>query len=100
VPNVAICPGKVEQILPSLEIHPDVVLVDPARPGCAPGVIDAIAGMAPALVVYVSCNPSTLARDLRRLADSGYTIERVTPIDMFPHTAHIECVVRLERVSG
>ncbi|MEZ4494468.1 MAG: class I SAM-dependent RNA methyltransferase [Dehalococcoidia bacterium] len=100
VPNVAICPGKVEQILPSLEIHPDVVLVDPARPGCAPGVIDAIAGMAPALVVYVSCNPSTLARDLRRLVDSGYNIERVTPIDMFPHTAHIECVVRLERVSG
>jgi 23S rRNA (uracil1939-C5)-methyltransferase len=95
--NVAIAPGKVEQVLPAMEIRPDVILLDPARPGCAPAVLDAIVEMAPERVVYVSCNPSTLARDLRRLADSGYGIRRVTPIDMFPHTAHIECVVRLER---
>ncbi len=99
-PNVAICPGKVEDILPELDIRPDVVLVDPARPGCAPPVLEAIAKMAPPLAVYVSCNPSTLARDLRVLADNGYEVRRVTPIDMFPHTAHIECVVRLERRGG
>ncbi len=99
-PNVAICPGKVEDILPSLDIRPDVILVDPARPGCAPPVLEAIVAMAPATVVYVSCNPSTLARDLRVLVDSGYQVRHVTPIDMFPHTAHIECVVRLERPGG
>lgn len=93
--NVELHAGKVEHVLPALEMQPSVVLLDPARPGCAPPVLQAIIEMAPPVVVYVSCNPSTLARDLRVLADAGYLVDQVTPLDMFPHTAHIECVARL-----
>jgi 23S rRNA (uracil1939-C5)-methyltransferase len=95
--NVEMIAGKVENVLPGLDIAPDAVLLDPPRPGCHPEVLDAIARFGAKSVVYVSCNPSTLARDLRILADSGYTVERVTPIDMFPQTGHIECVALLSR---
>jgi 23S rRNA (uracil1939-C5)-methyltransferase len=94
-PNVEMRAGKVEEILPFLDAAPDAVLLDPPRPGCAPAVLEAIARFRPARVVYVSCNPSTLARDLRLLVDSGYTLDHVTPLDMFPQTGHIECVSQL-----
>jgi 23S rRNA (uracil1939-C5)-methyltransferase len=97
--NVELLAGKVEQILPGLAIAPDVVLVDPSRPGCAPPVLEAILASRPRVVVYVSCNPATLARDLRVLVDGGYELGPVTPVDMFPHTAHIECVTRLTLVE-
>ena len=93
--NVEIRAGKVEDVLPLLEVAPDVVLLDPPRPGCAPAVLAAIIRFRPSEVVYVSCNPSTLARDLRVLVDGGYALERVTPLDMFPQTGHIECVAKL-----
>ncbi|HJP41427.1 MAG TPA: class I SAM-dependent RNA methyltransferase [Dehalococcoidia bacterium] len=93
-PNVEIHQGKVEAILPGLEIAPDAVLLDPPRPGCAPPVLAKIGEVRPRAVVYVSCNPSTLARDARIIVDAGYRLESVTPIDMFPQTAHIECVAR------
>ena len=76
------------------------MLLDPPRVGCAPEVLDALVTLAPPTIVYVSCNPTTLARDLRRLTGEGYTLESVTPIDMFPQTAHIECVSRLTRAAG
>lgn len=94
-PNVDVRAGKVEDVLPLLDAAPDAILLDPPRPGCAPAVLDAIAKFRPAVVVYVSCNPSTLARDLRVLVDSGYQLDSVTPLDMFPQTGHIECVSRL-----
>lgn len=92
--------AKVEELLPNLAEEPDVVLLDPPRVGCAPEVLDALVAHAPPTIVYVSCNPTTLARDLKRLTGEGYTLERVTPIDMFPQTAHIECVSRLTRPAG
>lgn len=93
--NVEMRIGKVEDVLPFLEVAPDAIVLDPPRPGCDPGVLDAIARFRPTAVVYVSCNPATLARDLRILVDSGYDLDSVTPLDMFPQTGHIECVSRL-----
>lgn len=93
--NVRLRKGKVEEILPEFVEAPDVVLLDPPRPGCARPVLDAIIEFRPQAVVYVSCNPATLARDLRILADGGYQVDHVTPIDMFPQTGHVECVTRL-----
>lgn len=94
-PNVEMRTGKVEDVLPLLEVTPDAVLLDPPRPGCAPPVLEAVAKFRPTVVVYVSCNPATLARDLRALVDAGYGLDSVTPLDMFPQTGHIECVARL-----
>lgn len=100
VPNVEIIAGKVEDVLPELEVQPDAILLDPPRPGCYPSVLQAIIEFRPASVVYVSCNPATLARDLRILVDGGYELEHVTPLDMFPQTGHIECVSKLTLPSG
>ena len=79
---------------------PDVVIVDPPRAGLHERVIERVAELAPARVVYVSCNPATLARDLKDFAALGWQPAEVTPYDMFPHTPHIECVTRLERAGA
>lgn len=99
VENIEIRTGKVEQILPDLTIPPDVVLLDPPRPGCAPPVLEALIQFGPKSVVYVSCNPATFARDAKILVEGGYSLQLVTPIDMFPQTGHIECVARFEAVN-
>lgn len=75
----------------------DIALVDPPRIGLEPDTIGALGTLKPPKIVYVSCYPATLARDLRALADSGYSIVRVQPLDMFPQTSHIETVVLLEQ---
>jgi 23S rRNA (uracil1939-C5)-methyltransferase len=80
--------------------RPAVVVVDPPRAGLHPRVVARIAELAPRRVVYVSCNPATLARDARDFAQSGYALGDVEPFDMFPHTPHIECVARLDRASS
>lgn len=81
---------------PSLRT-PLVVVLNPPRGGCEKGVLRAVGELAPQRIVYVSCNPVTLARDLRVLADSGYELAEIQPVDMFPQTAHVECVVSLKR---
>lgn len=78
-------------------VCPDVVVVDPPRKGLAPEVVDAIARMGPDRVVYVSCDPATLARDVKRFGTLGYTPDKVEAVDLFPRTAHVETVVRLSR---
>lgn len=85
--------------LPEDRERPDVVVVDPPRGGLANKVITRIAAAAPARVVYVSCNPSTMAPNAALFRELGYRLTRVTPVDMFPHTPHIEAVGLLERRS-
>jgi 23S rRNA (uracil1939-C5)-methyltransferase len=75
--------------------RPGVVVVDPPRAGLHPRVVARISELGPERVVYVSCNPATLARDVKDFGGLGYRLEKVTPFDMFPHTPHIECVARL-----
>lgn len=80
--------------------EPDCVYLDPPRDGMHPDVLASLARFRPARIVYVSCNPSTFARDLDGLAGAGYDVHPVRPVDMFPHTAHIECVTHLTRRGG
>lgn len=79
--------------------RPDVIILDPPRKGCSDGTLTAAAGMKPDRIVYVSCDPATLARDCERLAQLGYKVKEVTPVDMFPRTAHVECVACLEKAE-
>jgi 23S rRNA (uracil1939-C5)-methyltransferase len=97
VPNVRFIEGRTEGALPELEQRPDAVVLDPARVGCHPDVLRALLDSRPRRVVYVSCDPSTLARDLRILVDGGYTLHEVQPLDMFPQTFHIESVATMSR---
>ncbi len=94
--NIERLEGTVESILPSLPI-PDVVIIDPPRTGLEHVTIDAMISSAARRIVYVSCDPGTLARDLRLLTDGGFTIVDIQPLDMFPHTQHIECITTLDR---
>jgi 23S rRNA (uracil1939-C5)-methyltransferase len=98
--NAEIVAAKVEEVMPVLDVTPDAVLLDPPRAGCFPQVIESLNRFKPRALVYVSCNPSTFARDARLLVDGGYVLERVTPLDMFPQTAHIECVARFTFEGG
>ena len=75
-----------------------VVILDPPREGCAAPVLESLFGrLRPQRAIYVSCNPEALARDLRRIARHPYAVMSVQPVDMFPHTAHVETVVVLDR---
>jgi 23S rRNA (uracil1939-C5)-methyltransferase len=76
---------------------PDVVVVDPPRPGLSQKIVRRILESEPRRIVYVSCNPTTLAPNARQMADAGYALRTVRPVDMFPQTAHVECVALLER---
>ena len=80
-------------------IRPDVIVVDPPRKGLTPELIGTIVSMAPDRVVYVSCDPATLARDLKLFTEQDYSVEEITPVDMFPRTAHCESVVLMSRVE-
>ncbi|SET46617.1 23S rRNA m(5)U-1939 methyltransferase [Natronincola peptidivorans] len=101
ITNTEFYTGKAEVVIPQLYeegIKADVVVVDPPRKGCEEAVLATIVKMNPKRVVYVSCNPATLARDLVYLEVRGYKTVEVQPVDMFPHTAHVETVALLSRV--
>jgi 23S rRNA (uracil1939-C5)-methyltransferase len=78
---------------------PDVVVVDPPRAGLSKKVVRRVIECDAPRIVYVSCNPTTLAPNAAQLAEAGYRVRRVRPVDMFPQTPHIECVALLEKVS-
>ena len=89
--------GEAARYLEGEGVRPDVVFVDPPRKGLAEDVVDTIADMGPERVVYVSCDPGTLGRDVKRFAGRGYTLKKAVAVDMFPRTAHVETVVLLSK---
>lgn len=95
VDGVSFVLGKTEEALSQLEERPDAVILDPPRKGCHPAALEALKAIRPARVAYVSCDPSTLARDLKSLCSDGFKLVRVQPVDMFPQTHHVECVALL-----
>jgi 23S rRNA (uracil1939-C5)-methyltransferase len=90
--NVMLYTGPAEHILPGLEEKPDVMIVDPPRSGLHVKVLDAVKELHPKTLAYISCDPSTMARDAKRLVEAGYHLQEVTPVDLFPQTYHIETV--------
>ena len=74
---------------------PDLIVIDPPRAGCHPTAIDSLIALKAEKLVYISCNPATLARDIKQFMEAGYVLERAVPIDLFPHTYHIEAACRL-----
>ena len=101
IKNVEFLEGLAEKILPTLEIYyPDIVLLDPPRKGCQSEVIETLIKFNPETIVYISCHPATLARDLKLLCANGnYKIDWVQPADFFPQTPHVEIGVILRRQS-
>lgn len=102
VDNVMAYEGVLERVLGAMRRQReriDIALVDPPRSGCLPRALNELTAIGPRTLVYVSCDPSTLARDLRLICDSGYRLTSVQPVDMFPYTSHIECVATCDRVA-
>jgi 23S rRNA (uracil1939-C5)-methyltransferase len=109
--NTEFFAGKAEEVLPDFyqkaaaentddaSIHPDVICVDPPRKGLDEKCIETMLKMQPDRIVYVSCNPSTLARDLELICEGGYELKEVTPVDQFPNTVHVETVAWLSRIG-
>ena len=100
VENVEFFCGDASEVAKQLEedgLHPDVITVDPPRKGLAPDVIETIATMAPKKVVYISCDPATLGRDVKIFGQLGYTVDRAVAVDMFPGTRHVETVILMTR---
>ena len=95
--NVELYEGLAEEVIPHLDVKPDIILVDPPRAGLEKQVVDGILNMNPQWIAYVSCDPSTLARDAGRLIRGGYKLKDVTPFDLFPQTYHIESISLFER---
>src|SRR5262249_10298530 len=103
VTNARFFAGDARLALPELESRvgrPDLLVVDPPRAGLSKKVVHRIIDAAPRRIVYVSCNPTTLAPNAAELAEAGWSLRRVRPVDMFPQTHHIECVALLERDGG
>ncbi len=100
--NVEFVRGEAEVVVPERYARgerADVVVVDPPRRGCDPRLLETLAGMSPDRIVYVSCDPATMARDIARLAPAGYRVDSVRPVDLFPWTTHVEAVALLTRVG-
>ena len=91
--------GHAAQTLLDQGIRPDVIVVDPPRKGLSEDAVGTVAMLSPRALVYVSCNPATLARDIKRFDECGYELCKVSAVDMFPRTAHVETVALLSNVN-
>ena len=98
--NVELYDLPAEEVMPELELSPDIVILDPPRGGLSKTVLDSVVDLGPDLIAYISCDPATLARDIQRLDKKGYRLEESTPFDMFPQTYHIESLNLIHRTSG
>ena len=100
--NALFLPGDVGRVMKQQlargSAQADIIILDPPRPGCDRQVLEAVKGMAPTKVIYISCNPTTQARDIRYLVDVGFSLSCLQPIDMFPQTGHIEVIALLQRL--
>ena len=110
ITNAEFYVGKAEEVLPEYyreyqenhggeTAHADVIVVDPPRKGCEESLLQTIVDMQPEKVVYVSCDSATLARDVKFLRENGYELKKVTPVDQFPNTVHVESVCLLSKVQ-
>ena len=109
IENAEFFVGKAEEVLPQYyakyekehgeKAHADVIVVDPPRKGCEETLLDTMVEMQPERIVYVSCDSATLARDLKYLCERGYEIKRVKPVDQFPHTTHVEVIIKMQLVK-
>ena len=91
--------GKAEEELPKMMVQADVAILDPPRAGCDERLLEAVVKAEPEKIVYVSCDPATLARDIKWLGEHGYEFKEATPCDMFPWTGHVETVVLMSRIA-
>ena len=106
IENAEFFVGKAEEVLPEYyaqyekehgkKAYADVIVVDPPRKGCDETLLDTMVEMSPEKIVYVSCDSATLARDLKYLCERGYEIKRVKPVDQFPHTTHVEVIIKMQ----
>lgn len=97
--NVTLYEAAAEDVLPVLDLQPDIILVDPPRSGLEPRALDGLLALKPRVLVYISCDPATLGRDAKRLVSAGYSLLKITPFDLFPQTYHIESISFWERPS-
>jgi 23S rRNA (uracil1939-C5)-methyltransferase len=95
LPNVELLEAKTETVLGSLPQAPDILILDPPRVGCRPEALEALKSRPPKRIVYVSCDPRALARDLKILCEGPFVLEEILPVDLFPQTHHIECLATL-----
>ena len=110
IENAEFFVGKAEEILPEYyaeyekehgkKAYADVIVVDPPRKGCDETLLDTMVEMRPERIVYVSCDSATLARDLKYLCERGYEIQKVKPVDQFPHTVHVEVIIKMQLVDS
>ena len=99
VNNVHFILGKTEEKIKEISEEIDLIVIDPPRKGCDASLLNSIISKKIEKIIYVSCNPATLARDLRVLSDEGYEIKEISLFDMFPNTTHVECVVLMSKVQ-
>ncbi|HLS52497.1 MAG TPA: 23S rRNA (uracil(1939)-C(5))-methyltransferase RlmD [Tissierellaceae bacterium] len=103
VDNVEFITGRAEKVFPALlrkGIEANKLILDPPRKGCEKEVLEAIIELESEKIAYVSCNPSTMARDVKYLVHNGYKVKEIQPVDLFPHTAHVETVVLMSRIEN
>ena len=97
--NIVLYDAPAEDVLPTLDLDPDIILLDPPRAGISVTVLDSVVSLDPDLIAYISCDPATLARDAARFLKQGYKLMDSTPYDMFPQTYQIESLNIFRRES-